>query len=417
MTEKKQPMLTPEEQAMLAGENGPAIRRAMEIVVALAKIYRAERLVRVSSVQVAGVSYKNLGQAGLGFLQEWTAQGARVCVPTTLNPAGLDLVRWQTLGFSQEFAIQQQAVIEAYAAMGITPTCTCTPYLIGNRPKFGDHVAWAESSAVSFANSVLGARTNREGGPSALAAAICGRTAGYGLHRNTERQAQYIIEVHCPLNTLSDWGALGYVVGRLIRNSVPYFVLSEGPYTQPTANPLGIPPLLDRLKSLGAALAASGAVALYHIDGITPEAKQDVIAPDAHRIVIESLDQGYAALDGKPERIDLVSIGCPHASENEIRAVAKAVQGKKLRASLWVTTARETREKVTEHVLKIEDAGGQVIADTCMVVAPVEQLGFHVMATNSAKMATYTPSHSGLSVRFGSLEQCLKAAVTGLWMQ
>jgi predicted aconitase len=173
---------------------------------------------------------------------------------------------------------------------------------------------------------------------------------------------------------------------------------------------------LDRLKSLGAALAASGAVALYHIDGITPEARQrNVVAPDAHHITIESLDQGYRALDGEPERVDLVSIGCPHASDNEIKAVAEAVQERTLKAALWVTTARETRERLAEYVLTIEKAGGQVIADTCMVVAPVEQLGFRVMATNSAKMATYTPSHSGLSVRFGSLEQCLGAAVTGRW--
>jgi len=416
MTERIQLALTSEEQAMLAGKNGLAIQRAMEIVVALAKIYHAERLVHVSSVQVAGVSYKNLGQAGLEFLQEWAALGARVRVPTTLNPAGIDLVRWQALGFSHEFAVQQQSVVDAYAAMGITPTCTCTPYLVGNQPKFGDHIAWAESSAVSFANSVLGARTNREGGPSALAAAICGRTAGYGLHLDAQRQAQYIIEVRCPLNTISDWGALGYLVGCQIQNSVPYFYLSGGPYTQPVDDPLALSPLLDRLKSLGAALAASGAVALYHIDGITPETKRrKVLAPGAHRITIESLDPGYAALDGKPERVDLVSIGCPHASDNEIEMIAEMLQGKTLRAALWVTTARETRKRMSTPISTIEKAGGRVIADTCMVVAPVEQLGFRVLATNSAKMATYTPSHSGLSVRFGSLEQCLEAAVTGLW--
>jgi predicted aconitase len=388
----------------------------MEIVVALAKIYRAERLVGVNSVQVAGVSYKNLGQAGLEFLQEWAALGAKVCVPTTLNPAGIDLIRWKALGFSHEFAVQQQSVIDAYTAMGITPTCTCTPYFVGNQPQFGDHIAWAESSAVSFANSILGARTNREGGPSALAAAICGRTAGYGLHLDSRRQAQYLIEVRCRLRTISDWGALGYLVGRQIRNSVPCFLLSEGPFTQPVADPLVVPALLDRLKSLGAALAASGAVALYHIDGITPETKQrDVVAPNVRHITVDSLDKGYAALDGEPERVDLVSIGCPHASDNEIGAVAKAIQGRTLKAALWITTARETRERMAAHVSTIERAGAQVISDTCMVVAPVEQLGFQVMATNSAKMATYTPSHSGLSVRFGSLEQCLEAAVTGTW--
>ena len=162
---------------MLAGEAGPGVQKAIEIVVALGRIYGAADLVAVTSVQVAGVSYKNLGDAGLEFLQEWAAQGARARVPATLNPAGMDLASWRELGFSEAFARRQEAVIAAYVALGITLTCTCTPYLVGHVPEFGQHVAWAESSAVSYANSVLGARTNREGGPSALAAAITGRTA------------------------------------------------------------------------------------------------------------------------------------------------------------------------------------------------------------------------------------------------
>ena len=175
--------LTSQEQAMLAGEEGPGLQKAMEIVVALGRIYGAEDLVPVASAQVSGVSYKNLGDAGLKFLQEWAALGAAARVPATLNPAGMDMTAWRELGFSEEFAQQQQAVVTAYSALGVTPTCTCTPYLVGHAPLFGQHVAWAESSAVNYANSVLGARTNREGGPSALAAAITGRTAHYGLRR------------------------------------------------------------------------------------------------------------------------------------------------------------------------------------------------------------------------------------------
>jgi predicted aconitase len=187
-------------------------------------------------------------------------------------------------------------------------------------------------------------------------------------------------------------------------------------------------PLADPLKSLGAAMAASGAVALYHIAGLTPESRTgNVLAPDAKQIAIDDLSHGYRALqsnqnsrDEKPNinehtQIDLVSIGCPHASPNEISQIAQTLTGKKLHTPLWVTTARETKEQMVAQVEMIQAAGGQVIADTCLVVAPIQELDFHTMATNSAKMATYTPSHSGLRVRFGSLAQCIEAATTGVW--
>ena len=428
MANDLKPRLTATERAMFHGKEGPAVQRAMEIIVALAKIYGAAQLVPVTSVQVAGVSYKNLGEAGLDFLRQWAAQGARARVSTTLNPAGMDMRIWRALGFPKEFAHQQQAVIDAYTAMGITPTCTCTPYLVGNQPSYGEHIAWAESSAVSFANSVLGARTNREGGPSALAAAICGRTAAYGLHLDENRFARYQIDVRCSLQTISDWGALGYLVGRQVRNGVPYFVLhderSASPSTSASPSVSASPstdtplddPMMDRLKSLGAAMAASGAVALYHIARLTPEARHiDIVAPEAQHISVEDLAAGYAALDGDEERIDLVSIGCPHASPREIRQIAHAVAGRKLQAALWVTTSRQTRERMAVDVATIVAAGGQVISDTCMVVAPVKELGFRSMATNSAKMAYYTPSHSNLSVHFGPLERCIEAAISSRW--
>ncbi len=411
--------LTPHEQAMLGGEHGPAVRKAMEIVVALGKIYGAAELVPVTSAQVAGVSFKNLGQAGLEFLRDWAAQGARVRVPTTLNPAGMDLRAWRELGIPEEFAHRQQAVVEAYTAMGIRPTCSCTPYLVGNVPALGQHVAWSESSAVSFANSVLGARTNREGGPSALAAAIAGRTAKYGLHRDENRRASHVVDVRCPLDTEADWAALGYLVGKRVGGGVPYFRMANDRSRiadcrlQMTAPRVG-----DRLKLLGAAMAASGAVALYHVEGVTPEARAgNVVRPDAETIVVDSLTEAYAALNAPVESIDLVSVGCPHASLEEIAEIARWLKGKRARAALWITTARQTRERAQERgwVEAIEAAGGRVVADTCLVVAPTAALGFKTMATNSAKMAFYAPSYSGLAVRFGPLERCLAAAVTGRW--
>jgi predicted aconitase len=398
--------LTAEEEAMLAGDAGPGVRKAMEIVVALGKIYGATELVPVTSVQVSGVSYKNLGEAGLDFLEAWAAQEALARVPTALNPAGMDLVAWRGLGFSEEFARRQNAVIAAYLALGVTPTCTCTPYLVGYVPELGEHIAWAESSAVSYANSVLGARTNREGGPSALAAAIVGRTARYGLHLDENRQATVEVDVRCPVRSDSDLGALAYLVGRQVQNQVPYLRFRDWEFGT------------SALRGLGAAMAASGAVALYHIEGVTPEAKAgDVVAPGAKRLTVDDLSSAYLALDAQAEDIDLVSLGCPHSSLADLEKLADRLDGRRIKAALWVTTARATREaaEAAGLVAQIEAAGGQVVADTCMVVAPVAELGFRAMATNSAKMAHYAPTHSGLAVRFGSIDQCIAAAVEGKW--
>jgi predicted aconitase len=398
--------LTGEEKDLLAGDAGPGVRKAMELVTALAQIYGATALVSVASVQVSGVSYKNLGEAGLEFLQEWAAQGARARVPATLNPAGMDLNDWRELGVSEDFARRQDAVIRAYTALGIEATCTCTPYLVGHVPEFGQHIAWGESSAVSYANSVLGARTNREGGPSALAAAICGRTACYGLHLAENRRPTTVVDVRCPVITEADLGALGYLVGQAVQSGVPYFGFSSPASGSWPWN------------TLGAAMAASGAVALYHVAGITPEARSgEVVAPGAPRLVVDDLRPGYAALNGPSEALDLVSLGCPHASLAELRAIADYVDGRRVRTALWITTARATRlaAEAAGLVARIEAAGGRVVADTCMIVAPGSELGFRSLATNSAKMAFYAPSYSGLSVHFGPMQQCLDAAIAGRW--
>jgi predicted aconitase len=442
--------LTDEEQAMLGGDLGPGVQKAMEILTALGAIYGADGMVPVTSVQVAGVSYKNLGDAGLEFLADWAAQGARVRVPTTLNPAGLDLDGWRELGFDADFADKQARVIQAFAAMGIRTTCTCTPYFVGNLPRQGDHVAWAESSAVSFANSVLGARTNREGGPSALAAAITGRTPYFGLHLPENRRARLVVDVHYPVRSLADFGALGAMVGRVARNRVPYLKFrvasselrvaslefggsrlksqstsDETRNLQLATQNSQLATQADLLKALGAAMAASGAVALYHIEGVTPEADEpDIIAPDAETFVVKNLAAGYAALDTRSapgsddgDEIDLVWIGCPHASLAELARVVELLAGRRVQSALWVTMARDVRAEAKKVglVQALEAMGGRVVADTCLVVAPVKQLGFRHMATPSGKGAYYAPSHSGLAVHYGSLEACIEAAVRGEW--
>lgn len=415
--------LTPEEEAMLAGAEGPGVKRAMEIVVALARIYGAADLVPVTHAQIAGVSYKNLGDAGVQFLSEWAAEGAQVRIPTTLNPMGMERGKWQGWGIQPSFANPQLSVVDAFARMGVTPTMSCTPYLFPQyKPRRGDHLAWAESSAVAFANSVIGARSNREGGPSAIAAAIVGRTARYGYHLDSNRRANWIVEIRCPVQSVADFGALSYAVGKAVGNGVPWFA-DLAAALPPLPGDLTLGGLAgDRLKTLGAGLAAYGAVAVYHIAGYTPEARdagEALIRGDAQRLVIESLTDAYRVMDADPDlrKIDLVTIGCPHASLTEIELVAQTLRGKTLATRLWVTTGEITRQRAAElgYVQIIEAAGGEVVADTCAVVAPMRMLDVRTMATNAGKMACYAPMHSGVKMRFGDLEQCLDAAITGEW--
>jgi predicted aconitase len=307
--------------------------------------------------------------------------------------------------------------------MGIAPTMSCTPYLFPDyKPQRGDALAWAESSAVAFANSVIGARSNREGGPSAIAAGVVGRTARYGYHLDENRLATWTVEVIAPLKSVADFGALSYTVGKAVGSGVPWFAnLAES--LPPLPEDLTLGGLAgDRLKTLGAGLAAYGAVAVYHIAGYTPEARdagEAMIRPDAKRLVVESLEDAYRVMDADPDlrKIDLVTIGCPHASLTEIQEVAKYLAGKRLATRLWVTTGEITRKRAAElgYVETIEAAGGEVVADTCAVVAPMRMLDVKTMATNAGKMACYAPMHSGVKMRFGDVDQCLDAAVTGEW--
>src|SRR4030066_1971334 len=188
--------LTIEETEKLNGVQGWATQKAMQILVAIGDIYGAERMIQVTSVQIAGVSYDNLGKAGLQFLSEMADGGGNVRVLTTLNPAGMDIENWRNLGIPPDFAEKQLIVLEAFSRMGVITTCSCTPYLTGNLPKFGEHIAWSESSAVCYANSVIGARTNREGGPSALASALTGLTPEYGFHLSENRLPTLSIQVN-----------------------------------------------------------------------------------------------------------------------------------------------------------------------------------------------------------------------------
>ena len=277
--------LTLEEQRMLDGEHGRATQKAMEILVALGTIYGAERMVPVTSVQIAGVSYDNLGEAGLHWLSEMADGGGKTRVLTTLNPAGMDIENWQALGISEDFARNQLRVIDAFARMNVVTTCSCTPYLIGNSPHFGQHIAWSESSAVCYANSVIGARSNREGGPSALAAALTGVTPEYGMHLDAQRRPGVTIHVQAQLPDNNDFGALGVVIGKRL----------EQFKEKPIAYITGIDQAsVENLKSFCASVATYGGAALFHMRGVTPEADRFAAPDETIAITQADLDRSAA---------------------------------------------------------------------------------------------------------------------------
>jgi len=393
--------LTKEEQEMLAGKHGNAAKKSMEILVALGEIYGAKNMIPVSSVQVAGVSYHNLGDAGLEYLEDLSKDG-QVKVLTTLNPAGMDLEDWHNLGISEDFAEKQLKVVNAFAKMGIIPSCTCTPYFVGNLPRFGEHIAWSESSAVCFANSVLGARTNREGGPSALAAALTGRTPNYGMHLDENRHPQVLVKVKAKLKTIPDFGELGHAIGKKIGNRIPLITGVRAATT-------------EQLKSFCASMATYGGTALFHMKGITPEKAKKPAGDEMVEITAADLDEARKAMtdEGEP---DFVSLGCPHASLSELKRIAELLKGKKVAVETWVAVARPIKELADKagYSKIIEAAGAKLACDTCMVVAPLKGR-FKCMATDSAKACFYGRGSNGFKVKIGPVEQCIKAAVTGKW--
>ncbi len=379
--------LTREEERILDGEEGEGSAKAMKLLVTIGEINDAQKLIPIKSAQIAGVSYKTMGDAGLEFIEDFSKK-AEVVVKSTLNPAGMDLSDYGSE--YPEFRKKQLRLVEAYSKMGIERSCTCTPYLVGNRPHLDDHLAWSESSAVSFANSALGARTNREGGPSALMAGIIGKTSYYGLHLKENRAPEVIYKVDKDIPP----ALLGYHVGNQVGGKIPYFN--------------GIKINNDGMKSLGAAMAATGAVALYHVEGMTPEAAdfslEGLEKVDVTREDIDELRDRLTLRD-KPEAIVL---GCPHLSSMEMERIAKHLDKKKPKdgPELRVYTSRWVKER-SSHAVAVIEKYGKVIADTCMVVSPLEEL-YGTVATDSGKAVEYLPKLAGQRVIYADLESLLE---------
>ncbi len=409
--------LTKEEDLMLKGESGPAIQEAMEILVALGDIYSAERMIDISSAHLSSVAYMSSGDTGCRFLERLVRQRASFKVMTTLNPHSIEHDRWRELGFPQDFAEKQLRITKAYDMLGALGTYTCTPYLVGNLPRFGEHIAWAESSALSFANSVLGGRTNREGPLSALAAGLVGKTPLYGYHLDENRSGKVLVKVTTDLKGTSDYSALGYSVGKKTEDKIPVF--ANLPHNLKTSE----------LKALCAALAVSGSVAMCHVVGVTPEAPtlqdafkggkpEEILTID--RTELESTYEERCS-KGPGADIDWVVIGCPHCTYDELREAAILLKGKKIRedTSLWVCTSTpiETVARRAGYVNDIENAGGTVMCSYCPALTPAEPFGFKTMATNSAKATFYGFGVTGVDVLFGTLNDCIDAAETGRWSE
>jgi hypothetical protein len=301
----------------------------------------------------------------------------------------MDVARFREMGIAEEFAGKQMALLESYRKMGVTMSLTCTPYYI-KKPRRGEHLAWAESSAVCYANAVCGARTNREGGPSALAASLLGKTPYYGLHIAKNRKADVVVRTKGFLSN-EECGLLGIHVGRIVGARIPYF--------------RGLKCRVDGLKHLGAAMAASGAVAMFHVEGVTPEWRRGIAGTPESLTV----DVGDLALTRQSIRTDahpqLYAFGCPHLSLREIREIAQEISKSPTEGKVWVCTSRHVKRKADRlGYTQIIEERGLVLTDTCMVVSPLEGL-FSATAVNSGKAAVYLPAFCNQRITFGSPEE------------
>jgi len=385
--------LARDDERILAGEEGPTRQQMLELLVALGKVFGAERLVPIRSAQVSGASYKTIGEYGLEWLR---SLDAKAVVPAILNPIGMPRGRWEEMGVDPVFAGKQEEVVAAYERLGVTLECTCTPYYL-YQTGFGDHLAWSESSAVSYANSVIGARTNREGGPGALAAALIGKTPCYGFHLAANRKPSIVIDVAMPNRKMgmAEYGALGYHAGKLVGNRVPFF--------------RGIRPDTDQLKALGAAMAATGAVALYHVEGVTPEARDPAALPASLEMIAIEAAELEALFTDVP--VDAVAVGCPHCSPAELEELSRLLAGKIVTMPFYVFAAQGVIDRNQKTVDRIEKSGARVFADTCMVVSPVMEQ-YSAIMVNSGKALAYVPDMCGAVARMGTIEECVRVATS-----
>jgi predicted aconitase len=402
------------DRACLAGENGEAAAFAMRILVLMGEVSGAKRMIDIASAHIDGGLYH--GQAGLDFAERLAGAGARVRVPTTLNVSSLDLLHPHLYRGDGETAAAARRLMDQYVSMGCKQTWTCAPYQLPDRPAFGENIAWAESNAIVFANSVLGARTDRYGDFIDISAAITGRAPEAGLHLESERAATFVFDIR-PLShhiTASEllYPVLGHLVGKEAGSRVPAIVgLPEGATE-------------DDLKALGAAAASSGSVALFHAVGMTPEAPtlSDSLHGTTPQRTTEVTDELMTAAarelsTATSEHIDAVSVGTPHMSLSQLERLARLLDGRRIddRVKFYASTGRDVLQSAQSQgvAARLEDSGVRLVTDTCTYITPILEPDVKVVMTDSAKWAYYSPANLGIEVVFASLSACIEFAVSG----
>ena len=406
--------LEPRDHALLDGEAGEGVQLAMRVLTAAGEATDATRMIDISSAHVASVFFA--GQVSLDFAERFVRAGAKVAVPTTLNVGLVDLLHPELYAPDDQLAADGRRLMEYYTEMGCEATFTCAPYLRELRPGLGEHVAWGESNAVSFANSVLGARTAKYTDFLNICAAIAGRVPETGRHRDEQRRGQVLVTVEdVPERLLAEtiaYHALGYLVGRTCGSDVPVIVGLPGTTHE------------DQLKALGGAAASAGGVELYHVVGVTPEAPTAEAAfqggePErAIRVTARDLLAARRALSTREDgQLAAVCLGTPHLSLRELEELAGLFAETPVHPNVrcYAHTSRETlvelRRRGGDQALR--EAGVIVVVDTCTYFAPILRMRSGMAMTNSAKWAYYAPGNLQIDVAFGSTAECLRSASLG----
>ncbi len=399
---------------MLAGQHGPALNMAMSIILRMAKFQKAKRLLDITQAHIDSSIY--MGEAGLEFAERLAAGGGQVVVPTTLNVSAVDEHHWQAWAVSPEWAKNARRQMVAYEKMGCRPTWTCAPYQGELIPAFGQQIAWGESNAIVFANSVLGARTERYPDLLDICAALTGRVPAVGLHLNENRAGQILMPLrNIPLALQQDdtfYPVLGHLMGHIARDRIPVIT---GLQAQPTE---------DQLKALGAAAASSGTVALFHLVGITPEAPTLEAACQGREpestfpVTMPRLQAARRELTtATGQSLDMVILGSPHFSLAEFKQLAPVVAGRHTHPTgkFLVTSSRAMAMLAQKggYLEPLRAFGGQITVDTCILASPMLPPEIKRLMTNSAKYAYYAPGMLQTEITFGSLSDCVQSAVTG----
>jgi predicted aconitase len=403
---------SPLDSELLGGAHGASAAFAMRLLARFAEAVGAPRFIDIEAAHVDGCLY--LGRASLDFVLRMTELGGKVRVPTTLNVGSVDLIHPELFRGSKEDAENGAKLMRAHVALGCAPTFTCAPYQSVHRPRFGAQIAWGESNAIVFANSVIGARTNRYGDFIDLCCAMTGRAPAYGLHLTENRAARALVEV---ASAPDDWEseqvavAVGHAIGRRCGGLVPAIV--------------GMPPETseDDLKALGAAAASSGAVALFHVVGRTPEAPDletacGGLAPELRlRLTADDLRQAARSLstvdDGAP--LGAVSLGTPHFSLAEFARLMPLLDGPRPLTDIWINCSRATLSQIRDRGWdeQLRAARVTLVTDTCIYIGALTRVGAGAVMTNSGKCAYYAPANLGVEVAYGSLAECIASARAG----